>query len=344
MACLKCGSNWTTRWGHDKLSCPECCKQQRAKARKLGHLPAVQSKTCERCGVEFEAVGGNAIARARHCSTCRPIMRAEYLANRKAEIASGERQVLRTHKRPTRTCLKCGDVLKKNQVKYCCNACFVEARRDGSQPWDRTGQLNANLQRCGVSITPSQNGLSRVLNGFSGFLVRLRAFQRTVAGRHCLHCNAITKETSKFCSEGCRTAYTWTAKCSHCSQQFTAVGCRRRTCSPCRKNAIRLERKRIKRDRGTYRKRCRKYGGHYNNQVTRIKVFQRDGWRCHVCGRKTLRFWAHNDPREATVDHHPVPLSHGGDHDWHNVRCACRKCNSEKRDSWDGQKRLTLTD
>jgi 5-methylcytosine-specific restriction endonuclease McrA len=45
---------------------------------------------------------------------------------------------------------------------------------------------------------------------------------------------------------------------------------------------------------------------------------------------------------EATVDHHPIPLSKGGDHDWHNVRCAHRKCNSEKRDRWDGQRRLAF--
>jgi 5-methylcytosine-specific restriction endonuclease McrA len=35
-------------------------------------------------------------------------------------------------------------------------------------------------------------------------------------------------------------------------------------------------------------------------------------------------------------------LSKGGDHDWHNVRCACRQCNSRKSDAWDGQRRLPM--
>jgi 5-methylcytosine-specific restriction endonuclease McrA len=103
-------------------------------------------------------------------------------------------------------------------------------------------------------------------------------------------------------------------------------------------------RKRYKKEKGTYRKRCRKYGGHYNAEVTRSKVFERDGYVCHVCHKKAKRRWANNHPMEATLDHHPIPLSRGGDHDWHNVRCAHRKCNSEKSDKWDGQRRLTLTD
>lgn len=329
------------------MSCPECCKQQRAKARKLGHLPAVESKTCESCGLQFEAVGGNAIARTRFCPACRDakVSSQERKKRYRDRVAAGVvvPQTISQRRQP-RQCLRCSKQLRlPNQKKYCSNACFVADRNDGIQEWDRTNQLNANLKRCGVSFSPSHDGLSKVLNGFPGFLARLRAFYRRVCGGHCLHCYTPTTPRSKFCSEACRNAFAWTAECRHCSQQFTAVGCRRRICSPCRRKAIRLERKRIKRDCGTYRKRCRKYGGHYNSEVTRIKVFQRDGWRCHVCGKKTLRFWAHNDPREATVDHHPVPLSHGGDHDWHNVRCACRKCNSEKSNRWDGQRRLVFT-
>jgi 5-methylcytosine-specific restriction endonuclease McrA len=55
-----------------------------------------------------------------------------------------------------------------------------------------------------------------------------------------------------------------------------------------------------------------------------------------------LRHWANNHPMEATVDHYPIPLSKGGDHDWHNVKCAHRKCNSERGNKWDGQRRLAF--
>jgi 5-methylcytosine-specific restriction endonuclease McrA len=50
----------------------------------------------------------------------------------------------------------------------------------------------------------------------------------------------------------------------------------------------------------------------------------------------------HDDPLSATVDHHPIPLSKGGDHDWHNVRCACKRCNELKGNKWNGQMRLKL--
>jgi 5-methylcytosine-specific restriction endonuclease McrA len=68
-----------------------------------------------------------------------------------------------------------------------------------------------------------------------------------------------------------------------------------------------------------------------------------------VCRRKTLspamlamKGLSYHHPRAATVDHFPVPLSRGGDHDWDNVRCACRKCNCEKGAQWDKQTRMRL--
>jgi 5-methylcytosine-specific restriction endonuclease McrA len=71
-------------------------------------------------------------------------------------------------------------------------------------------------------------------------------------------------------------------------------------------------------------------------------VFKRDGYVCHLCGKNTHRVFSHHDPLSATVDHHPIPLSKGGDHDWHNVRCACKRCNELKGNKWDGQVRLKL--
>jgi 5-methylcytosine-specific restriction endonuclease McrA len=93
---------------------------------------------------------------------------------------------------------------------------------------------------------------------------------------------------------------------------------------------------------GSYRKRCRAYGGFFNPDVRPIDVFVHDKWKCHICGAKTHKVFRVGDPRSATVDHHPIPLSKGGDHDWHNVRCACFRCNSIKSDQWDGQVRLPM--
>jgi 5-methylcytosine-specific restriction endonuclease McrA len=64
---------------------------------------------------------------------------------------------------------------------------------------------------------------------------------------------------------------------------------------------------------------------------------------CHICRKKTHKIYSSHDPLSATVDHHPIPLSKGGDHDWHNVRCACKRCNELKGNKWDGQRRLSLS-
>lgn len=351
MACLKCGSDWVTLKGKDKISCPECCKQQRCKARKQGRLPVSETKACERCGQAFEAVGGNAMARSSKCRSCAAI-----------DLSSRERQKRYRHrvkaglKIPGRRATldearRCGWCDKEldgaSQRKYCSKRCFADARKAGKQSWDRTSQMVAMERSCAIQRRPSAKGLRAVLNGFRGFMQRLSRLRRQLSCR-CLNCgNHHVRDRSDFCGDECRRAYRWLTECRRCSRVFITVGgggSKKRLCRQCKKEALKQERRRIKKDCGTYKKRCLKYGGYYNREVTRPKVFSRDQWRCHVCRKKTLRFWANNHPREATVDHFPIPLSHGGDHDWHNVRCACRKCNSERGNKWDGQKRLVLAD
>jgi HNH endonuclease len=56
-------------------------------------------------------------------------------------------------------------------------------------------------------------------------------------------------------------------------------------------------------------------------------VFNRDGWRCHICGRKTKGKVP--NPRAPTLDH-LIPIACGGSHTYANLRCACFRCNSIK--------------
>ena len=74
--------------------------------------------------------------------------------------------------------------------------------------------------------------------------------------------------------------------------------------------------------------------------VDPFKVFERDGWRCHLCGCKT--------PKEKRGTYHPkapeldhiMPLSKGGEHSYRNTACACRACNAAKSDKILGQPSL----
>ncbi len=77
--------------------------------------------------------------------------------------------------------------------------------------------------------------------------------------------------------------------------------------------------------------RARKRGA-FVEIVKPLVVFERDGWRCHLCGRKTTR-------RTASIDH-IVPLSKGGTHEYANCQTAHLKCNMSKGAKVLGQLRL----
>lgn len=76
--------------------------------------------------------------------------------------------------------------------------------------------------------------------------------------------------------------------------------------------------------------------------VDPIKVFQRDGWRCHLCGRKTPKERRGTYHKRAPELDHIVPLAKGGEHSYANTACACRECNLKKSDSVLGQPSLLV--
>jgi 5-methylcytosine-specific restriction endonuclease McrA len=65
-------------------------------------------------------------------------------------------------------------------------------------------------------------------------------------------------------------------------------------------------------------------------RIDPIKVFQRDGWLCHMCGIHTPSSLRGTYQPNAPELDHVVPLALGGEHTWINVKCSCRKCNGEK--------------
>lgn len=63
-----------------------------------------------------------------------------------------------------------------------------------------------------------------------------------------------------------------------------------------------------------------------DGEINRFAVFQRDGYRCYLCGRQTAESPSDRRPQ---LDH-VVPLCRGGTHTMDNVRCACQRCNLTK--------------
>lgn len=77
--------------------------------------------------------------------------------------------------------------------------------------------------------------------------------------------------------------------------------------------------------------------GCISENIDPIKVFERDKWRCHLCGIKTLRRLRGSTDDRAPELEHIVSLADGGSHTWGNVACSCRRCNGAKGASSFGQ-------
>jgi 5-methylcytosine-specific restriction endonuclease McrA len=60
----------------------------------------------------------------------------------------------------------------------------------------------------------------------------------------------------------------------------------------------------------------------YNIRENRLKIFERDSYKCIYCDKQLTRF-------TATLDH-ITPVSEGGDNSAENLKTACLQCNSRK--------------
>lgn len=156
----------------------------------------------------------------------------------------------------------------------------------------------------------------------------------------CEHCGKTVykerKRPARFCSPRCAQDYRAVRRaestgpewhqvtCVICSLPFWAGVWNCTTCSQeCRRV---LDSRR----RGKARARRRsRYSAASVEDVDPRVVFESDSYRCHLCGRLTLRDKKVPHPKAPTIDH-VVPLALGGRHEMANVRTACFLCNSRK--------------
>lgn len=71
--------------------------------------------------------------------------------------------------------------------------------------------------------------------------------------------------------------------------------------------------------------------------VNPIKVFERDDWKCRLCGIRTPKSKRGTQDDDAPELDHIIPLSRNGEHSYRNTQCACRKCNAAKANKPLGQ-------
>lgn len=141
------------------------------------------------------------------------------------------------------------------------------------------------------------------------------------ARRQLYEFNSARHEAKSFDCLECGTAYT--AEYGTKRRNFCSNECRSRHY----KRIARLKRKAAQRAATV-------------EPVNPIKVFERDGWRCHICGCKTPRSKRGTYADRAPELDHIVPLSVGGGHSYANTACSCRQCNRTKGNTLLGQPSL----
>jgi 5-methylcytosine-specific restriction endonuclease McrA len=324
MACLKCGSDWVTKKGKDRLSCPECCKQSRHKARALGLIPSSEIKSCQRCANQFEAVGANAIARAKFCRECKGEARKEYLRDRLHRIKHGGHVPNAVPEKARGNCEWCQGKLRKSQTKYCCPSCFHAARSAGVQPWDRSNQEQAAIDKSVLQCQPSKKPMHALLTSMHSFLRKVRRLARFAAirWRPCKECGLSSER--RICSSECQIA--WDNK---------------------RKVRRRAAKKAYNKVAGRhFKQRAKRFGVRYI-RFAKSMIYERDGYICQLCRKPVLQTVKYNAAdgkihmRSPTIDH-IIPLSKGGNHEPPNCQTACFECNSKKGNRRAGQLRLAI--
>lgn len=81
--------------------------------------------------------------------------------------------------------------------------------------------------------------------------------------------------------------------------------------------------------------RAKRRGAMAVENISPFDVFERDGWKCQVCGVSTPKSRRGTKHRSAPELDHAVPLAMGGEHTLNNLQCCCRRCNL-----WKGSSRV----
>lgn len=139
---------------------------------------------------------------------------------------------------------------------------------------------------------------------------------------YCQHCG---KETggAKFCGMRCRgrfdNALPVKIPCAVCGQKFVPIG----RASVCSAECSRLR----KRSADNYRRSV--MAGAEAERFSDLEIFERDKWRCGLCGGRVSKAFRYPDIGAATIDH-ILPIARGGGHTWSNVQLAHFGCNTKK--------------
>lgn len=272
-----------------------------------------RGENCKHCGAKIWTApkkDGTARKGRRYCSK-----RCAWLeSDKKRGPRDWSKKWREARARGPYNCLRCGKTYSTKRgagqgETYCSRKCYYQHRREGLFTPVCFDYTRVELVECDVcrSTHYRAEGSSKVCSTQCEAVVRkqiaksrfaaLMMAKRPFPPRVCCHCGIIfsppKKESQIYCSKTC---------------------------------SARAERKRHP---TSHRARARRAGVEYK-AVTPLEIFQRDGWKCQICGRKTPK--KHRGTTRATAPEldHVVPLAMKGNHTPDNLQCACRDCNIKK--------------
>lgn len=223
----------------------------------------------------------------------------------------------------TRTCQVCETDYQTKQVNkdgsprktthyFCGQRCAnkywsVRSRGMPRTPWDFTRRC----AWCGRSFNPKSPRHTKFCDASCRYAEQVAGYRHAEPRTHCC----------KECGAEYKTAMPWSIYCSSICKQ------RAKSRTATYKNG--------RRERDA-RRRARKRTS-VTQRIHPFDVFERDKWRCHLCGCKTPKRLRGTMNDKAPELEHIIALSAGGTHTWGNVACSCRECNRRKGSVTIGQ-------
>lgn len=193
---------------------------------------------------------------------------------------------------------------------YCTQACGIEAKRKlASLKAVLVKTYKTKCKECEAWISSRRPGKT-----LCSYACAVNA-KRAHLPRHCKACGVWFSPVPKMG----KPVDTCSAECSAVGQKHT-------------KKEHRLTETYKKYRRKAKSARRAKARGVYAEAIDPIAIFESEGWRCWLCGVKTLKSKRGTTHPLAPELDHMIPLAKGGAHSFANVACACRACNAKKAD------------
>lgn len=297
--------------------------------------------TCQVCKTEFPAT----------LNKDRSIRKRKYLACSQAcyKVAAGLSSGIKQERaaRVTKTCPVCstafGPMLpgEAKRKTYCSRTCAQTVnRRTGEADCELCGrafkQTRDNKRFCGYSC--SNTNKRRKYKPDTA--IEIEAIKRIAKARKkkIKRVVSLQKVLEELRKSMC--------KCSVCGVQFRRrIGFLRYCSDHCRVIGYKevsyrnknTEIGRAARRRAKARRKAIERGANGAESIDPIAVFERDKWRCHICGVKTDRRLRGTSEALAPELDHVVTIADGGLHTHGNVACSCRSCNQSKGAASFGQ-------